>query len=130
MRRSITLIEELTVRDSRRVSTALRMSRLTTVKTLAGFDFAFQPSLDRNRILELAELNSSACDTAKSHLATALAVEAVKAGKSVAFATLADIVITTLREHLRFLARASLLVVDEIGYLQVVPGGGNLSSSW
>lgn len=44
------------MRDSRRVSTALRMSRLTTVKTLAGFDFAFQPSLDRNRILELAEL--------------------------------------------------------------------------
>lgn len=44
------------MRDSRRVSTALRMSRLTSVKTLAGFDFAFQPSLDRNRILELAEL--------------------------------------------------------------------------
>nr|WP_275974767.1 MULTISPECIES: ATP-binding protein [unclassified Bradyrhizobium] len=43
MRRSITLIEELTVRDSRRVSTALRMSRLTTVKTLAGFDFASSP---------------------------------------------------------------------------------------
>ena len=50
------LIEELTLRDNRRVSTALRMSRLTTVKTLAGFDFAFQPSLDRNRILALAEL--------------------------------------------------------------------------
>jgi DNA replication protein DnaC len=31
-----------------------------------------------------------------------------------------------LRERLRFLARASLLVVDEIGYLPVVPGGGNL----
>jgi DNA replication protein DnaC len=30
--------------------------------------------------------------TGKSHLATALAVEAVKAGKSVAFATLAEIV--------------------------------------
>lgn len=44
------------MRDSRRVSTALRMSRLTTVKMLAGFDFAFQPSLDRNRILALAEL--------------------------------------------------------------------------
>ncbi|WP_346015492.1 ATP-binding protein [Bradyrhizobium sp. 153] len=43
LRRSITLIEELTVRDSRRVSTALRMSRLTTVKTLAGFDFASSP---------------------------------------------------------------------------------------
>jgi DNA replication protein DnaC len=94
------LIEELTLRDNRRVSTALRMSRLTTVKTLAGFDFAFQPSLDRHRILALAELKF--IDRAEvvhllgppgtSHLATALAVEAVKAGKSVAFATLADIV--------------------------------------
>jgi DNA replication protein DnaC len=31
-----------------------------------------------------------------------------------------------LRERLRFLARASLLVVDEIGYLPVVAGAGNL----
>ena len=138
------LLEELTLRDNRRVSTALRMSRLTTVKTITGFDFAFQPSLDRNRILALAELKFidraevvhllGPPGTGKSHLATALAVEAVKAGKSVTFATLADIVTSlakaeregTLRERLRFLARASLLVVDEIGYLPVVPGGGNL----
>jgi hypothetical protein len=86
------LLEELTLRDNRRVSTALRMSRLTTVKTLAGFDFAFQPSLDRNRILALAELKFidraevvhllRPPGTGKSHLATALAVEAVKAGKA------------------------------------------------
>jgi hypothetical protein len=52
----------------------------------------------------------------------------VKAGKSVAFA---DIVTSsakaeregTLHERLRFLARASLLVIDEIGYLSVIPGG-------
>src|SRR5208282_5845223 len=31
-----------------------------------------------------------------------------------------------LRERIRFLCRASLLIVDEIGYLPVVPGGGNL----
>ncbi len=31
-----------------------------------------------------------------------------------------------LRERIRYLCRASLLVVDEIGYLPVVPGGGNL----
>jgi DNA replication protein DnaC len=48
--------------------------------------------------------------TGKSHLAMALAVEAVKAGKGVAFATLAEIVTAlakaerkgTLRERLRF----------------------------
>ena len=138
------LVEELTVRENRRVKTALMMARLTAIKTLAGFDFSFQPSLDRNRILALAELKFidraevvhllGPPGTGKSHLATALAVEAVKAGRSVAFSTLADIITSlakaekdgTLRERIRYLCRASLLVVDEIGYLPVVPGGGNL----
>jgi DNA replication protein DnaC len=58
----------------------------------------------------------------------------VKAGRSVYFATLADLVGSlakaeregTLRERLRFLCRPQLLIVDEIGYLPVIPGGGNL----
>ena len=72
--------------------------------------------------------------TGKSHLAIALAVEAVKAGRSVVFSTLADLVTSrakaeydgSLRERIRYLCRASLLVVDEIGDLPAVPGGGNL----
>ena len=31
-----------------------------------------------------------------------------------------------MRERIRFFCRAALLIVDEIGYLPVVPGGGNL----
>jgi len=50
------LAEEFTLRENRRVKTALVMARLSTIKTLAGFDFSFQPSLDRNRIMALAEL--------------------------------------------------------------------------
>jgi hypothetical protein len=72
--------------------------------------------------------------TGKSHLPTALAVEAVRAGRSVYFIPLAELVAAlakaehegTLREKIRFLCRCSLLVVDEIGYLPVTPGGGNL----
>jgi DNA replication protein DnaC len=138
------LDEELTLREGRRVKAALKMGRLVNVKTLAGFDFSFQPSLDRNRIMALAQLDfidrhevvhllgQPGCG--KTHLALALAVEAVKAGRSVYFATLADIVGSlakaeregTLRERIRFLCRPQLLVVDEIGYLPVIPGGGNL----
>ena len=76
------LIEELTLRDNRRIKTSLMMARLSAVKTLAGFDFTFQPSLDRNRILALAELKFidraevvhllGPPGTGKSHLATAL----------------------------------------------------------
>lgn len=33
------------------------MARLTPVKTLESFDFTFQPSLDRERVLALAQLD-------------------------------------------------------------------------
>ena len=70
----------------------------------------------------------------KSHLAIALGVEAVKAGRSVYFVTLADLVAALaqaeregrLRDKIRFFCRAALLIVDEIGYLPVVPDGGSL----
>lgn len=138
------LVEELTLRENRRVKAALMWARLTAIKTLTGFDFAFQPSLDKSRILALAELKFidraevvhllGPPGTGKSHLATALAVEAVKAGRSVYFSTLADIITSLakaeregqLRERIRYLCRAALLVVDEIGYLPITPGGANL----
>jgi len=138
------LAEEFTIRDGRRVKAALQMARLSTIKTLSGFDFSFQPSLDRNRILTLAQLAFidrhevvhvlGPPGTGKSHLAIALGVEAVKAGRSVYFATLADIVTSlakaeregNLRERIRFLCRAALLIVDEIGYLPITAGNGNL----
>jgi DNA replication protein DnaC len=140
----VLLTEELTLRENRRIKMALIMARLSAIKTLAGFDFSFQPSLDKNRILALAELQFidraevvhliGPPGTGKSHLSLALGVEAVKAGRSVYFGSLADIVATlakaeregTLRERIRFFCRFALLIVDEIGYLPVIPGGGNL----
>jgi DNA replication protein DnaC len=138
------LTEELTIRENRRVKMAVQMARLSAIKTLAGFDFAFQPSLDRNRILALAGLQFidraeavhliGPPGTGKTHLSLALGVEAVKAGRSVYFSSLADIVATltkadrdgALRERIRYYCRFALLIVDEIGYLPVTPGGGNL----
>jgi DNA replication protein DnaC len=138
------LSEELTLRENRRVKMALVMARLSAIKTLASFDFSFQPSLDKNRITALAELQFinraevvhfiGPPGTGKSHLSLALGVEAVKAGRSVYFGSLADIIAMlakaeregNLRDRIRFLSRFALLIVDEIGYLPVTSGGGNL----
>jgi DNA replication protein DnaC len=120
------------------------MARLATIKTLSGFDFSFQPSLDRNQVLALAQLDFidrhevvhfiGQSGTGKSHLAAALGVEAVRAGRSVYFSPLADIIDSLakadregrLRERIRYLGRSSLLIIDEIGYLAVGAGAGNL----
>ena len=50
------LTEELTLRENRRVKMAEQMAKLSSIKTLAGFEFAFQPSLDKNRVMALAGL--------------------------------------------------------------------------
>ena len=64
---------------------AFMTARLTHPKTLDSFDFSFQPSLDKNRVLALAELGFieraevvhllRPPGTGKSHLATALGFE-------------------------------------------------------
>ena len=138
------LSEEQIAREGRRLRSASLTARLTTMKTLDGFDFSFQPSVDRNRILSLAELAFidradvihllGPPGTGKSHLAIALGFEAIKAGKSVFFATLAEIISSLLKaqregdltSRLRYLARPALLIVDEFGYLPLEPGGANL----
>ena len=138
------LSEEYATRETRRIDVALRTAKLLPVKTLEGFDFGFQPSLDRERIAALAQLDFihraevvhflGPPGTGKSHLATALGVAAVKAGRSVYRATLADLIVALgqaeregrLAEKIRFYMRAALLIVDEIGYLPITPGGANL----
>jgi hypothetical protein len=77
------------------VRTSLVLSGLPTGQTLANFDFAFQPALERSRIETLATcqwikenrtlLIQGPPGVGKTHLAVALGVRAVELGFGVAF---------------------------------------------
>jgi DNA replication protein DnaC len=140
----VLLNDECANRETRRIKAARMTARLTQVKTLDSFDFSFQPSLDRNRILTLAQLGFidrhqsvhflGPPGVGKSHLALALGMEAIKAGKSVYFTTLTDLITSltkaeregNLVNRVRYFNRAALLIVDEVGYLPISPAGANL----
>jgi len=140
----VLLHDECANRETRRIKAARMTARLTQVKTLESFDFSFQPSLDRNRILTLAQLGFidrhqsvhflGPPGVGKSHLALALGLEAIKAGKSLYFTTLTDLITSltkaeregTLVNRVRYFNRAALLIVDEVGYLPITPSGANL----
>jgi DNA replication protein DnaC len=135
---------QIALRNNRRLVAAMRSSRLPAVKTLADFDFTFQPSLKREQIESLHTLGFverrenvillGPPGVGKTHLAISLAVEAAQSGRRVYYGTLADL-ITSLEEaqqaghlaqRMKTLVFPSLLVVDEIGYLPVSRTGAML----
>ena len=135
---------QITLRNNRRLVAAMRSSRLPAVKTLADFDFAFQPSLQREQIDSLHTLGFverkenvvllGPPGVGKTHLAISLAIATAQSGRRVYYGTLADL-ITSLEEaqqaghlthRLKTLVFPALLVVDEIGYLPISRTGAML----
>jgi DNA replication protein DnaC len=131
------LSAQISLRNNRRLQAAMRSSRLPSVKTLESFDFSFQPSIKREQIESLHELNFldrkenvvllGPPGVGKTHLAISLAIAAAQRGRRVYYGTLIDL-ITSLEEaqaagqltrRLAVLTHPSLLVVDEIGYLPI-----------
>jgi hypothetical protein len=142
------LAKEQTLREGRRIGAGLRTARLTPIKTLDSFDFSFQPSLDRHRIMALAQLKFikraevlhglGPRGTGKSHLATALGIAAVKAGLGVHPNTLGELIEALSKaEHdgrlaakIRFHAPASLLIAPLVVCQQTTAGPWTRSAIW
>jgi DNA replication protein DnaC len=128
------LKNELERREERRIRTSLRLSGLPTGQTLANFDFAFQPAVQRSKLNALWKcswlsdkqvlLILGPPGVGKTHLAIGLGVRAVESGFSVAFFRLeellhamrkdADVPPTRLKG--KKYMKAGLVIIDEVGF--------------
>jgi DNA replication protein DnaC len=125
---------EVSSREARRVKTALRLSNLPTGQTIANFDFAFQPAVERSRVETLATcawvrntetvLIQGPPGVRKTHIAVSLGIKAVEQGFYVQYFRFDELLTELRRDALlapaqlrrrKYLSTA-LLVIDELGF--------------
>ena len=135
---------ELIDRERRMVERRIRQARFPAVKSLDSFDFKAIPSLNKMLVVELARCeyverreNTIALGnsgTGKTHIALGLGLAACQKGLSVGFTTAAALVHELMEARdekrlLRFqkqLAKYSLLVIDELGFVPLSKTGAEL----
>jgi DNA replication protein DnaC len=128
--------EEVACKEQRRLDTTLKISGLPFIKTLDDFDYTYQPNLDRRQVNALFDLTFLSRKenvvflgppgVGKTHLAVALAVRACQAGQTIFFTTMAGLIEKLKADHgagktgrSRSHYKASLVVVDEVGYMPI-----------
>lgn len=135
---------EIEIKRENVLNAMVKVAHFPHYKTLKDFDFEFQPNINQNQLMNLSGLgfiekkenilflgNSG---VGKTHLATAIGIEAAKARYSTYFIKCHEL-LTNLRQaqhenrlesRLKFYTRCKLVIIDELGYLPLHKGDERL----
>ena len=136
-------LEQLTAKEiTYRTERSAKMS--IHIAHFPYFDFNFQPSVDKNRIMNLKSMNFvslaqnilfiGSSGVGKTHLATGLGMEACRNHLSTYFVNCYELIERLKLAHqenrleaiLKNYSRYKLLIIDEIGYLPIDDLGSDL----
>jgi DNA replication protein DnaC len=133
------LEDEVERRAQKQLSLRLRRATVNTTKTLEGFDFSFNSTLNRQKVLALASCdfvrqkhNVLICGptgVGKTHLAQALVHEACRQGYSALFVNTHEMLRhihggradDTLSRRIKQYCRPDVLVLDDFGLKPLTP---------
>jgi len=136
--------KEIEYRDERASQIQITVSAFPYRKEIEDFDFDYQPSINKKEIMELNNLGFierhenilfvGPSGVGKTHLATSIGITAAKKRYSVYFISCMDLINqlnkanyeNKLENRIKHFCRYELLIIDEIGYLQVDKQGANL----
>lgn len=129
--------EEIRFRDDRARKINIMVSSFPYHKTINDFDFGYQPTINKAKILDLASLRfideksniifMGSPGTGKTHLATALGIEAAGNRISTYFINFAELMEkfkqaskeNRVEQVVKHYLKYTVLIIDEIGYLPI-----------
>ena len=136
--------KKIEYRNERASQIQITVSAFPYKKEINDFDFDYQPSINKQEILELNNLGFlerhenilfvGPSGVGKTHLATSIGITAAKKRYSVYFISCHDLITQLNKAHyenklearIKHFCRYELLIIDEIGYLPVDKQGANL----
>ncbi|MEB8671083.1 IS21-like element helper ATPase IstB [Bacillus cereus] len=135
---------EIDVREKNMIHSMVKVGAFPHLKEIDEFDFEFQPSINRQQILDFVSLRFlekheniiflGPSGVGKSHLATSIGIAAAKKRTSTYFIKCHDLIQNLkrakienrLETRLKHYTKYKLLIIDEIGYLPIDPEDAKL----
>jgi len=128
---------EIDMKEINMVKAMVKVAAFPHLKEIKDFDFSFQPSINKEQILDFETLRFierkenivflGSSGVGKTHLATSIGIAAAKKRTSTYFIKCNDLILNLkkaqlenrLESRLKHYSKYKLLIIDEIGYLPI-----------